>query len=277
MLNLPEHFIAGTHGHGGGVIQVSLLRGFMPPCPQAVRVVEPTSALWFETCVKQSQRLTFYWLTGTMTHIWVPLKPKCICHLRTIDLPSFSLPGSHRLKIGRKLPFNMSFTGRQRRRCWDCFVWQKAERLFSLPLTESQQQRMQSIYVCVRVRGMVEHESALWWQIISCLFYCDHLSVRVCLCACVCTHLAHCVSVSVLPLSFLSAAYRLTMATIGALLAAAGLMSVVTAHCQPIIMNLITTKRDGFKNDPSGDLSLFTHVWVIRLRWQKKTVCMWLK
>lgn len=22
MLHLPEHFIAGTHGHGGGVIQV---------------------------------------------------------------------------------------------------------------------------------------------------------------------------------------------------------------------------------------------------------------
>ena len=27
MLQLPEHFIAGTHGHGGGVIQVSV---FMP-------------------------------------------------------------------------------------------------------------------------------------------------------------------------------------------------------------------------------------------------------
>lgn len=49
---------------------------------------------------------------------------------------------------------------------------------------------------------------------------------------------------------FLSAAYQLTMATNGPPLTAAGLMSVVTAHCQPIIKKpYINTKEngDGFK------------------------------
>lgn len=109
-------------------------------------------------------------------------------------------------------------------------------------------------YTCVLVGWVAEHESALWWQIISCLFYCDHLSVRVCLC--VCAHLAHRASVSVLPLFSLSAAYQLTMATNGAPLTAAGLMSVVTAHCQPIIINRITTQRGNgmVSKRPFGDL-----------------------
>lgn len=70
------------------------------------------------------------------------------------------------------------------------------------------------------------------------------------------------VFVSVSPLSFLSAAYQLTMATNRALFTAAGLMSVVTAHCQAIIVNIIPTQRGNgvVSKRPSGDLRfhLFT-------------------
>lgn len=83
----------------------------------------------------------------------------------------------------------------------------------------------------------LEHESAPWWQIISYLLYCVHLSARTCFffCAWVLLFLF-----PVLPLCFLNAAYRLTMATGRGLLVVAVLMSGVRAHCQCIIINLKT-------------------------------------
>ena len=65
------------------------------------------------------------------------------------------------------------------------------------------------------------------------------------------------VFVSVLPFCFLSAAYQLTMATNRALLTAAGLMIVVTAHCQSIIINLMLTQKGNgtISKRSSGDLS----------------------
>ncbi len=112
---------------------------------------------WFKTYVKPSQRLKFRldfeepWLfvifvfiqffqfifqfdfqenKGVSTHSQLSApEPIFISNLCTIDLSSLSLPCLHQLKIGRKLPFNMSSTGRQRWRWWrwDCFVWQKAK------------------------------------------------------------------------------------------------------------------------------------------------------
>lgn len=78
----------------------------------------------------------------------------------------------------------------------------------------------------------------------------------MCLRVCVCAHLVPRVFVSVMSLSFLTAAYQLTMATNGALLAAAGLMTVVTAHCLSIIIKHILTQRgNGMASKrPSDDL-----------------------
>ena len=210
--------------------------------------VKPTSAhiytlMWFEP--------------GTMTHNWVPLKPysSAICVLLICRLflslvhTSWKLAGNCLLichpQADRDSGDGIVLYGKRL----------SISLVFPLIETQKQQQRwLYTAYVCWW-GWVTEHESALWWQIISCLFYCDHLSVCVCVCACVCAHLAHRVSVLVLPHSSLSAAYQFTMATNGAPLTAAGLMSVVTAHCQPIIINLITTHLGNrmVSKRPSGD------------------------
>jgi len=104
MLKLPDDFIAGTLGHGGGVIQVRFFCVIL--CLPAERFsgsqtsqTNPSNIhtlLWFSTCVKSKADILY-------AHNWG--LPENISNLCSIELSSFSLPDSHRLKIGKKLPF----------------------------------------------------------------------------------------------------------------------------------------------------------------------------
>lgn len=79
-------------------------------------------------CLKVSGQIDFESLYVYTNNLVAPVLI-FITSFYAIDLLSLPLSGSIQQKIGRKLPFNVSSTGRQRWQwwCWDCFVWKKAK------------------------------------------------------------------------------------------------------------------------------------------------------
>jgi len=158
---------------------------------------------------------------------------------------SFSHSGSNQLEIGRKLPFTVSFS--DRRQIYDsdgAGIVSCGKRLsISLVFHWLKQRSNSSVYSkCVCVIGMVNGGAR------ECTLMTDHFMPPL-LWPPECEDVFLCALIWLIVFLFLSchspffrAAYQLTMATNRAILTAAGLMSVGTAHCQPIIINLVSTQ-----------------------------------
>lgn len=167
-------------------------------------------------------------------HTWLRLSAHIIINnLCTIDC-CLCLRGSNQRKIGRKLPFNVSFPDGQQRNDSDgagivpCGKRPSVSLVFRCLKSSSSswkplfsgawvQRLMTDHFMPPPVWGWI-YPSVLIW-LIEFLFVSCHSP-------------------------FFRAAYQLAMATNNAPLTAAGLMSVGTAHCRPINTNLMLLKGE---------------------------------